>query len=93
LYVAAVLDLYSRRIVGWSMKARMTADLVTNELVMASFFSRIKDERTSRSSYRSRDEARADTFDDIERFYNPRRRHSSLGEVSPVEFERRAKLA
>jgi putative transposase len=35
LYVAAVLDLYSRRIVGWSMKARMTADLVTDALVMA----------------------------------------------------------
>lgn len=35
LYVAAVLDLFSRRIVGWSMKARMTADLVTDALVMA----------------------------------------------------------
>ena len=35
LYVAAVLDLYSRRIVGWSMKARMTADLVTDALIMA----------------------------------------------------------
>jgi putative transposase len=35
LYAAAVLDLFSRRIVGWSMKARMTADLVTDALVMA----------------------------------------------------------
>lgn len=144
LYVAAVLDLYSRRIVGWSMKARMTADLVTDALIMAiwrrrpadgllhhsdqgsqytseqfqqllsqhgidcsmsrrgechdnavmeSFFSRMKDERTSRRRYRTRDEARADVFDYIERFYNLRRRHSSLGGISPVEFEKRAKLA
>ena len=35
LYFAAVLDLYSRRIVGWSMKAEMTAELVTDALVMA----------------------------------------------------------
>jgi putative transposase len=144
LYVAAVLDLFSRRIVGWSMKARMTADLVTDALVMAiwrrrpesgllhhsdqgsqysceqfqqlladhgivcsmsrqgechdnavmeSFFSRMKDERVSRRKYRSRDDARADVFKYIELFYNPRRRHSSLGGISPVEFEKRAKLA
>jgi putative transposase len=144
LYVAAVLDLYSRRIVGCSMKARMTADLVTDALVMAiwrrrpdtellhhsdqgsqysceqfqkllsdhgiacsmsrqgechdnavmeSFFSRMKDERVSRRRYRSRDEARADIFDYIERFYNPRRRHSRLGGISPMEYEKRAKLA
>lgn len=144
LYVAAVLDLFSRRIVGWSMKARMTADLVTDALVMAiwrrrpdtdllhhsdqgsqytceqfqklladhgiecsmsrqgechdnavmeSFFSRMKDERVSRRKYRSRDDARSDIFDYIELFYNPRRRHSSLGGISPVEFEKRAKLA
>ena len=35
LYVAGVLDLFSRRIVGWSMKSRMTADLVTDALIMA----------------------------------------------------------
>ena len=40
--------------------------------------------------YRSRDEARADVFDYIERFYNPKRRHSTLGYLSPVEFEKRA---
>lgn len=144
LFVAAVLDLFSRRIVGWSMKSRMTADLVTDALIMAiwrrrpdtellhhsdqgsqytceqfqtlltyhgincsmsrtgechdnavmeSFFSRMKDDRVSRRRYRTRDEARADIFDYIERFYNPKRRHSTLGGLSPVEYEKRAKLA
>ncbi len=144
LYVAAVLDLYSRRVVGWSMTARMTADRVTGAWIMAiwrrrpdpellhhsdqgsqytceqfqkllsdhgiecsmsrqgechdnavmeSFFSRMKDDRTSRCRYRTRDEARADIFDYIERFYNPRRRHSTLGGLSPMEYEKRAKLA
>jgi transposase len=37
--------------------------------------------------YRTRDEARADIFDYIERFYNPKRRHSTLGGLSPVEYE------
>ena len=144
LYVAVVLDLYSRRIVGWSMSATMTAELVTDVLVMAiwrrgkprellhhsdrgsqytseqcqrlmvehgvtcslsrsgnvwdnaameSFFSSLKTERTARKVYRSRDQARADVFDYIERFYNPRRRHSTLGYVSPVAFEERLRLA
>lgn len=35
LYVAAVIDLFSRRVVGWSMKAEMTAQFVTDALVMA----------------------------------------------------------
>ena len=55
---------------------------------MESFFSTLKTERTARKRYRTRDEARADVFDYIERFYNPRRRHSTLGQVSPVQFER-----
>ena len=144
LYVAVVLDLYSRRIVGWSMRATMTAELVTDALVMAiwrrgrprellhhsdrrsqytseqcqrlmaehgvlcslsrsgnvwdnaameSFFSSLKTERTARKVYRSRDQARADVFDYIERFYNPRRRHSTLGYVSPVAFEEQMRLA
>ena len=46
-----------------------------------------------RKVYRTRDEARADVFDYIERFYNPRRRHSKLGYISPMEFEARAMLA
>jgi putative transposase len=140
LYVAAVVDLFSRRVVGWSMSAGMTAQLVTDALVMAiwrrgrpdallhhsdqgsqytsepfqrlmadngitcsmsrtgnvwdnaameSFFSSLKTERTARKSYRTRDQARADVFDYIERFYNARRRHSTLGYLSPVEFEKR----
>lgn len=144
LYVAAVIDLYSRRVVGWSMSAEMTSDLVTNALMMAlwrrgksdallhhsdrgsqytseafqrlmadhgvtcsmsragncwdnaameSFFSSLKTERTARKTYRTRDEARADVFDYIERFYNPRRRHSTLGYLSPIAFEEQEALA
>ena len=37
--------------------------------------------------YRTRDELRADVFDYIERFYNPKRRHSTIGYISPVQFE------
>ena len=144
LYVAAVLDLFSRRVVGWSMSAHMTAQLVTDALIMAiwrrgkpdallhhsdqgsqytseqfqrlladngvicsmsrsgnvwdnaameSFFSSLKTERTARKIYRTRDEAKADVFDYIERFYNPKRRHSTLGYLSPMEFEMQARLA
>jgi putative transposase len=144
LYVAAVLDLFSRRVVGWSMSATMTAQLVVDALVMAirrrgrpqallhhsdrgsqyaseqfqrlmaehgivcsmsrpgnvwdnavmeSFFSSLKTERTARRTYRTRDKARTDVFDYIERFYNPRRRHSTIGYLSPVEFEKQATLA
>jgi putative transposase len=39
----------------------------------------LKTERTGRKTYRTRDEARADVFDYIERFYNPKRRHSTIG--------------
>jgi putative transposase len=144
LYVAAVIDLFSRRVVGWSMSASMTAQLVIDALLMAiwrrgkpnallhhsdqgsqyaseqfrklmqdngvncsmsrsgnvwdnaameSFFSSLKTERTARKTYRTRDHAKADVFDYIERFYNPKRRHSTLGYLSPVEFESKAGLA
>jgi Transposase and inactivated derivatives len=144
LYVAAVVDLFSRRVVGWSMSATMTAQLVTDALMMAiwrrgkpdallhhsdqgsqytsehfqrlmadngvtcsmsrsgnvwdnaameSFFSTLKTERTARKTYRTRDQAKADVFDYIERFYNPKRRHSTLGYLSPVEFEKQVMLA
>jgi putative transposase len=60
---------------------------------MESFFSSLKTERTARKTYRTRDEAKADVFDYIERLYNPRRRHSTLGYLSPVAFEEQAALA
>jgi putative transposase len=128
LYVSAVIDLFSRRVVGWSMSASMTAQLVADALVMAvwrrgkpdalmhhsdrgsqyaseqfqrlmadsgivcsmsrsgnvwdnaameSFFSSLKTERAARKTYRTRNEARADVFDYIERFYNPASEHPS----------------
>lgn len=144
LFVAVVLDLFSRRVVGWAMQNSMTAKLVTDALLMAvwrrgpahslmhhsdqgsqytsedfqrllkalgiicsmsrsgnvwdnavmeSFFSTMKIERCHRKNYRTRDEARADVFDYIERFYNLTRRHSSLGNQSPIDFERMVEAA
>jgi putative transposase len=55
---------------------------------MESFFSTLKTERLSKKHYRTRDELRADVFDYIERFYNARRRHSTIGHISPVQFEK-----
>tara|TARA_R110000787_G_C13383286_1_gene441985 strand:- start:700 stop:894 length:195 start_codon:yes stop_codon:yes gene_type:complete len=55
---------------------------------MESFFSTLKIERVNRRRYKTRNEVRADVFDYIERFYNPKRRHSTLGGISPVEFEK-----
>ncbi|KQT57693.1 transposase [Methylobacterium sp. Leaf456] len=66
---------------------------VWDNAAMESFFSSLKTERTARRTYRTRDEARADVFDDIERFSNPARRHSTLGRLSLVAFETRAQLA
>jgi putative transposase len=61
---------------------------VWDNSAMASFSSSLKTERTARKVYRPRDQARSDVFDYIERFYNPTRRHSTLGYVSPIEFEK-----
>jgi putative transposase len=60
---------------------------------MESFFSSLKTERTAHKIYHTRNEAKADVFDYIERFYNLVRRHSTIGYLSPVEFERRLGLA
>ncbi len=138
LYLAVVMDLYSRRIVGWSMSRRMSRRLVIDALRMAvgarqpdrdlvhhsdrggqytsddfrnelakhgikcsmsstgncydnavaeSFFGLLKRERVNRVRYRTRDEARADVFDYIEVFYNRKRRHGYLGNISPADFE------
>jgi len=139
LYLAVVMDLYSRRIVGWSMSQRMSRRLVVDALKMAiaarrpegplihhsdrgaqytsddfrseldkygiecsmsssgncydnavieSFFGVLKRERVNRVRYRTRDEARADLFEYIEVFYNRKRRHGYLGNISPAEFEK-----
>ena len=66
---------------------------VWDNAVVESFFSSMKTERTATKTYRTRDAARADIFDYIERFYNPRRRHSKLGYLSPVDFENQRQLA
>ncbi len=66
---------------------------VWENAAMESFFSSLKTERTAAKVYRTRDDAKADVFDYIERFYNPRRRHSTLGYPSPVEYEEQAKRA
>src|SRR6476646_7549339 len=66
---------------------------VGDNAAIESFFSSLKTERTARKLYRTRDEARADVFDYIERFYNPKRRHSTIGYMSPMEFEHRAGFA
>ena len=144
LYLAVVMDLYSRRIIGWSMSRRINRHLVLDALNMAlgqrrpgenlihhsdrgvqylsddfqallkvngitcsmsdkgscydnavveSFFASLKRERTKRRNYRTRDEARADVFDYIERFYNRKRRHGYVGNISPVQFEKRTMRA
>jgi len=138
IYLAVVLDLYSRRIVGWSMSRWMSRRIVVDALRMAvnarqpegklihhsdrggqytsddfrnelakhgieasmsstgncydnavaeSFFGLLKRERINRVRYRTREEARADVFEYIEVFYNRKRRHGFLGNISPAEFE------
>ena len=66
---------------------------VWDNAAMESFFSSLKVERVARKIYRTRDQARADVFDYIERFYNPRRRHSTIGYLSPMEFEAKGAIS
>jgi putative transposase len=137
LYLAAVLDCYSRRVVGWSMDHHIDTRLVLNALqmalsnrsyrdlllhsdrgsqyacrvyaqflqdhgitmsmsrkgncwdnaVMESFFASIKVELKPERVWRTRVEARTAVFDYIETWYNPRRRHSANGYLSPIAFE------
>jgi len=56
--------------------------------VAESFFSSLKKERIRKRIYKTRDLAKADVFDYIEMFYNPKRKHVRNGMLSPVEFER-----
>jgi putative transposase len=110
LYLVAVQDLFSRRIVGWSMQDHMRAELVTDALEMAraagiaqsmgsrgdcfdnavaeSFFATLKKELVHRRSWPTKDELRSEVFDYIEVFYNRERRHSTLGQRSPAEYEK-----
>ena len=61
--------------------------------VAESFYELIKRERMRRRIYVTRAAARSEVFDYIEMIYNPKHRHGSTGDVSPVEFERRAGLS
>jgi putative transposase len=137
LYLAVVLDVWSRRIVGWSMRKHLRTELVVEALEMAihqrrpegvvhhsdqgcqytsiafgrrlkqagiqpsmgsvgdcfdnaiaeSFFASLECELIDRESWKTRTEARIAVFDYIEGWYNPNRRHSALGYVSPLAFE------
>ena len=62
---------------------------VWDNAAMESFFSSLKTERTARKMFRTRNEAKADVFD----YINPKRRHSTIGYLSPVEFENQMRLA
>jgi len=66
---------------------------VRDNAAMESFFSSLETERIGGRTYRTRDRARADVFDCIERFYNPIRRHSTIGYLGPIPYERRAMKA
>jgi putative transposase len=88
----------AHRVISWrrsnsvAPRAKQTFSEPHNAAI-ESFFSSLKTERTGRKTYRTRDQARADVFDYIERFYNPKRRHSTIGYLSPMEFESQAGLA
>ena len=66
---------------------------VWDNAVMESFYSSLKTERVARKVYRTRNHARVDVFDYVERFYTPTRCHWTIGYVSPMEFERFAAAA
>jgi putative transposase len=66
---------------------------VWDNAAMESFFSSLKTERIARKMFRTREEAKADVLDYIEGFCNSKRRHSTIGYMSPMEFERQAGLA
>lgn len=138
LYVAVVLDAWSRRIVGWSMSTTLATDVVLDALNMAvaqrkpknvihhsdhgcqytslafgrrcrevgvrpsrgsvgdaydnamceSFFASLECELIDRRRFRTQAEARMAVFNYVEGFYNPRRRHSALDYLSPINYER-----
>lgn len=140
LNLCVVIDLFSRRVVGWSAQSRMTTDLALQALPMAvwrrkpdgkimvhsdqgsqftsrerqtflrqhdlepsmnrrgnchdnavaeSFFQLLKRERIRRRTYPTRNDARRDVVEYIELFYNPKRKHTNNGMLSPVDDENR----
>lgn len=143
LYLAVVLDVWSRRVVGWAMQPHLRTGLVVDALNMAlnqrrpkrvihhsdqgcqytslafgvrcqeagvrpsmgsvgdcydnamceSFFATLECELLDRRRFHTHDDARRELFQFIEGWYNPHRRHSALGQISPLEFERRAGVA
>jgi putative transposase len=139
LYLAVILDLFSRAVVGWAMSAQITRHLTLQALTMAlgrrrppqgllhhsdrgsqyastdyrralrahgivcsmsrrgncwdnavaeSFFATLKVELAHDATWATRAHAQQDVFDYLERFYNGQRRHSALGYLSPITFER-----
>jgi len=143
LFVAIVLDVFSRRVVGWAMANHLRTELVLDALDMAidrrrpknvihhsdqgcqytsiafgnrckeagvrpsmgsvgdcydnamceSFNASLECEMLVRNRFKNQREAALAVFDYIEGFYNPRRRHTAIGSISPVEFERRSHAA
>jgi putative transposase len=143
LYLAVVLDAWSRRVVGWSMAQHLRTELVLEALNMAlwqrrpsgvihhsdqgtqytsiafgqrcreagvrpsmgsvgdcfdnamceSFFATLECELLDRHKFKIQAEARHAVFEFVESWYNPRRRHSALGYLSPMEFEKRREAA
>jgi len=73
---------------GIALSMGSTGDCFDNAMA-ESFFASLETELIDRSSWPTRAEARLAVFDYIEAFYNPTRRHSALGYLSPAEFERR----
>jgi putative transposase len=144
LYLAAVLDVFNREVVGWATSERLKHELVKQAIknaaykkepgaglifhsdrgvqyasdgvknliddykfvqsmsgkgncydnaMMESFFHSLKTEHVYFEKYRTREHAKSSLFEYIELFYNRERRHSGLGNLSPVDFEQRFKLA
>ena len=138
LYLVVVVDVWSRRVVGWSMATHLRTEIVLDAMNMAvwqrrpervihhsdqgtqytsiafglrckevgvqpsmgsvgdcydnalceSFFASLECELLDQHRFRTQAQAKMAVFDYIEGFYNPRRRHSSIGQKSPINFER-----
>lgn len=144
LYLAVVLDLFSRRVIGWAMEPTLSRELALKALRMAirsrqpdsgllvhsdrgsqyaskdyqsllrthkitcsmsrkgncwdnsvveSFFGTLKQEHIFFCEFMTREEARGSVFEWIEGFYNRKRAHSTLGFLSPMDYERKAEVA